>query len=185
MSAAHLVPCPQCGLAVRAELRMAGQEIRCAGCQHQFLAPKLRDLKQLPPDGSEAAPAPVAGRRVARRFPWSALFAAGLGVALVAGGTGFALWRYAVSISPPSLEFLHAQDQARLDAATPNQLYRYWTELYEERLMPEWKESRLRAAARQGEILGTMATGLLALAGVGAATALVAAPGAIRRRRTR
>jgi hypothetical protein len=185
MSPTIPIPCPNCGLPVRVELRQAGQELTCRGCSQPFAAPKLRDLKRLseaespPTDGMQSGgPDRPFQRPVHRRKMSGALFSAGLGLALLFGIAGYSLHRYARGLEPAmtELEREAAEDQV-YEQSNVNDLYAIWKELFDQRLIVEWKESAFRGQIRQGQILRTVATCLFVVAGCGVLTMLAALAG--------
>ncbi len=185
MSQTIPIPCPNCGLPVRVELRQAGQELTCRGCSQPFAAPKLRDLKRLAEAESQpaallptGAPDRPVERPAQRRKKSGALFSAGLGLALLFGIAGYSLHRYARQFAPKMAEpERQAAEDLVFEEASVNELYAIWKDLYDQRLIAEWQESPIRAGIRQGQILKTIAWGLIAVAGCGVLTMLAALAG--------
>jgi hypothetical protein len=107
-----------------------------------------------------------------------ALFSAGLGLALLFGIAGYSLHRYARGLEPAmtELEREAAEDQV-YEQSNVNDLYAIWKELFDQRLIVEWKESAFRGQIRQGQILRTVATCLFVVAGCGVLTMLAALAG--------
>ncbi len=171
MSPVHLFPCPACSHPVPLELRQAGQSLACPECQQSFDAPKLRELRQLPVVGNTVAPQSSAVRKKIR----SGMLAIGLGLVLLFGSSGFALYRHAAAklprLTPDQVIELQNQD---IEQASINQLYGWWDEVYPERHKVEWQETEVKSQIAQGERLILISYGLFGIAAVGGCLALTA-----------
>lgn len=47
-------PCPSCGAAQKAEVRLAGRTLKCRRCQNKFIIPAAEDTRKNLPDGPPA-----------------------------------------------------------------------------------------------------------------------------------
>lgn len=180
MNPSHLYSCPACGAPQTVELRQAGQSVRCQQCQQDFDAPKLRELKLLPV--ANAASSPASSRD--RGSTTGILFSLGLGLLLLAGSSGAALYWYGNSMLPKFPPEQVIVEQQKLMETNPlTQVYFDWETLYKERLMPEWQESQMQSEIKQGGYLKTISYVLLSIAGAGLLCVIVSlVRGSARRR---
>jgi hypothetical protein len=179
MAATFLFPCPHCNQPTELSTVQAGQELNCAQCDGPITAPKLGELKKLPP--TDAAATSGADNTLSARnsdHPNRAgdsqlkrtLFASGLAIALIAGILGTALYYYATNylIADVDWDGHFATINQQIDEMSPAQLLASWNQMEPEKGLGEWKEQPLLRYRVQGEYLQTIAYGLwgLAIAGL-------------------
>ncbi len=124
----------------------------------------MRQMQQLPveEEGNQ-----VAAGKTQKNETKSLLFSGGLLVAVLAGILGFALSRYASSLSTQStldqqIEF----GQGQIDRLPPGPLWDAWQAMTAEGL-PDWKETHEVKYNKQAVYLSYIAIGLYAIAALG------------------
>ena len=164
MSSRYLFPCSQCDHELELVATQAGQEIDCPDCGQTIEAPKLGVLRQLPVVEQTAAKKTLGRNTRLKRT----LFATGLGLAVVLGGIGGALYKYASDmIVDPQLEKLFAQFDEEIEQMPTPQVLDIWSQMNFEEGLGEWREMGYARYRAQGTILQRVAYGVIGLAFVG------------------
>lgn len=168
MSNLFQLPCPLCEAKNQISLRQSGQTIACTGCGKDVEAPKLGEIKKLPP--VEIAQAKSKSVMSAAR---KGIFTAGLALAVIFGGAGLGLHYYARSLHTPIDIQEHVQrtreEVRNLDVP---QLYGLATALTNTDDLGDFSEPPFFKANKQSEILTWLAYGLYAVGGIGLAMLL-------------
>jgi hypothetical protein len=131
-------------------MRMAGQSITCTQCRAEIEVPTMRGLRNLAPQGHDAATrraAPSESRFLAR-----GIFVVGLLLVIAGGAIGGGIWfsvrGYETEPSREELERANAAFFAQIDRESAVEFWRTWqTEIIG--LPPgQWRESQYAANRR-------------------------------------
>lgn len=170
MSQRFLFPCPNCQVAFELVPKQAGQDLECASCGQACLAPKLGQIRQLETVGGDGTKAQAGSPEASRPANGlkNLLFAGGLAIAILGGGAGYGLFRYAESkIEDFDVENEVADFEAFADSLSPAQVVQYFESLKVEEGLGEWREQTIIGENRQGMILRNIAFGIMGLGGAG------------------
>lgn len=176
MSNLFQLPCPWCDAKIEISLRQAGQTLSCTACEKDVEAPKLGEIKKLPPSESSESftsngrkdSSRGAGRKGSTSTTRNGLFTAGLALAVILGGAGLGLHMYARSLHTP----VDIQEQVELTreevlSLKPEQIYGLATAITKNEELGEFSEPPFLKDNIQGSILTWIAWGLYALGGLG------------------
>ena len=149
MAAKYLLPCPHCDQSIEVGIPQAGQAVNCSACQQQTTAPRLGELRKLPPVGGQLEAAPKIRNRAN-----SGMFVAGLLLALLGLGGAGGLYYYANTlIVDYNVEgAMDRIDEEVVDKMPPDELVAYYDTMDLNEL-GEWQEQPYVSSTRQGNIL--------------------------------
>jgi len=167
MAKCFLLPC-ECNHKLSVETRNAGSTIECPQCSATLDVPKLRELKNLEPAIQDQGTGQSRAANPVKRH----LFTLGLGIAVIAGLAGGALYKYSSNMINKDqqtrdeiAEFEKAD--AFLKEAPLAQVWDIWHDNIDDIDLPEWKEATWNTNLAQGTILKNFSYGILGLAGIG------------------
>jgi len=182
MAASFLFPCPHCHQSVALSTVQAGQELNCTHCEQPITAPKLGELKRLPPANAATATDHSSdnsslGSKNSGRSNLATdsqlkrtLLASGLAIALIAGAAGAGIYYWATSrlIEEVDWDGHFAEVNQQIEEMSPAQLLASWSQSIPEDGLPDWQEPPLIRYRVQGQYLQTIDYGLwgLAIAGL-------------------
>jgi hypothetical protein len=167
MAKCYLLPCEKCDHQLKVEARQAGRTLDCPECEASVDVPTFRVMKTLAAEGGDQAKEAVVSEPNAFK---GILFATGLGIAVVAGAAGWALYNYS-----SSMQLFKSQDMEQLtqgvsetmDEATVSELWDGWVSTIDRGDLPDWQESQWNRDFKQGTILMNASYGIFGLAGLG------------------
>ena len=163
MSNLFLLPCPLCDAKNQISPRQSGQNLACTGCGKDIEAPKLGEIKKLPP--VEATNTKRTGTMSAAR---KGMFTVGLALAVLFGGAGLGLHLYARSLHTPVDIEEHVQGMRKeVRALETRQLYGLATSLSKTADLGDFAEPQFLKGNKQGAILMWVAYGLYAIGAIG------------------
>jgi len=165
MSLRYLFPCSKCEHKFELVPKQAGQDLVCPNCDNEIVAPKLGSLRQLEtvgdPDTAKADVNSGSGWK-------NILFVCGLGMAILAGASGYFLYQYAgnkITIFDVD-KSMDSFDQMA-DEQTPASLIEYYQLMNVPGGLGEWQEQPHVGGNKQAAILMNVAYGLFGLACLG------------------
>lgn len=171
MANLFLLDCSSCNHQLTVSPRQAGQSLTCTECSTQIDAPKLGDLKKLPPASVPA----TAGdsRKMSATGRW--LFTIGLALAVIAGVTGFGLQRFASSLKTElDIDAKLAENRESLYKLSPAEIYYFASSIERNDRVGDYAEPSFVKDNIQGTILSNIAYGIYAIAAVGLVMLLAA-----------
>ena len=165
MSVKFSLPCPDCSQTIEVGIPQAGQEVTCDGCGQSTTAPRLGELKKLPPADNDSSPA--SGAAVNRSK--SSLFVAGILLAILglAGGGGIYYYGSTLIVDFNVEKGLDRQDRELVDKLQPDELVAYFDALPIKDGLGEWKEQPHVSATKQGNILIQFAYVMFGIGAIG------------------
>lgn len=169
MSKSYLLPCPQCEHKLEVEGRQAGRSLNCPQCDSSVEVPTFRVLKSLATDDtSDSSHDRTSGG--GQSTLKGILFTVGLGLAVIAGVGGWALYNYASDmVSRTNFEADVVSDtvNAPVDDATVVELWDVWEGTINGGDLPDWEEANWTRYNKQGNILLTGAYVVFGISGIG------------------
>lgn len=163
MSNLYLLPCPLCDAKNQITPRQSGQNLACTGCGKDIEAPKLGEIKRLPP--VESANTKRTGAMSAAR---KGVFTVGLALAVIFGGAGLGLHLYARSLHTPiDIDQQVQRTREEVRALETPQLYGLATSLTKTEDLGDFTEPQFLKGNKQGVILTWLALGLYAIGAIG------------------
>ena len=164
MSNLFLLPCPLCDAKNEISLRQSGQNLACTGCGKDIEAPKLGEIKKLPP-AVESGNTKRTGTMSAAR---KGMFTVGLALAVLFGGAGLGLHLYARSLHTPiDIDQYVQLTREEVRALETHQLYGLATSLSKTADLGDFAEPAFLKGNKQGAILSWFAWGLYAIGAIG------------------
>lgn len=166
MAKRFLLPCEKCDQKLEVEARQAGRTIDCPECSSPVEVPTFRVMKTLAAvDDSEE------GDAISEPNPLKGiLFAAGLGLAVIAGLGGWALYNYASNMVAFNTfetdEWSQLSDET-MDDATVAELWDGWLNTIDRGDLPDWQEPEWNRYYKQGQILLNVSYGIFGVAALG------------------
>lgn len=161
----YSLPCPQCQQPVQLQPRQAGQLVTCQSCEAEFEAPRLGQFKNLQSveNEADAVLTPASGSMLSR---W--LFTLGLAIAVFLGAAGVGVYQFASSIQNEiDPQGAAAAYEADIDSLSDAEVYQVAAGYKADATIGEYFQPATIKNNKQGEILKTIAYGLLGLAAAG------------------
>lgn len=172
MPECYQISCENCEHPMEVEGRQAGGILECPQCEAKIDVPTFRVLKTLPVVDRPSRLAEGGDPNHLKGI----LFAAGLGLAVIAGVGGWFLYQHAnkmVTENQVDTQEIETKMDEEIDSASISKLWDHWNKTIESVDLPDWKEASWKRYSREGNVLlnvsyaimGVGALGFLAMCG--------------------
>jgi len=146
MAVRYTWQCPKCQTKIELATTQAGQDLKCASCSAEVMAPRLGDIKRLPVVGGQDNNSKKSRKARGVHSPVKSwLFTGGLLLAVLSGIAGAAAHynaeQYRVEID---MEEVMQEEFKSLDAAPPAEIYAVAVEAGKDSFALEYREPTYR-----------------------------------------
>jgi len=169
MAVRYAWECPKCQTTIELATTQAGQDLECASCSVEVMAPRLGDIKRLPVVGDHEGSSPKSRKKSGVNSPLKSwLFTGGLLLAVLAGIAGMAAQynanQYRVEVD---MEKVMEEEFKNLDAAPPAEIYAIAVEAGKDSFALEYREPEYRTHNIKSGYIQTVAWAFWGAAGLG------------------